>query len=187
MPVPENEVAVGKVYKTATGALRKVTQIDGDKVHYMKKSADTPSKWAPGHNKSSPPTIKKFAEEVDHFSERLKIELRPAPEEGPRSNAEHQKALGDFAETMRSHGVEVIPRYYVHDAVGGGGGLSGEFTVITTALTVLGTVLGAWLNSRYGRKAKLKIGDVEAEAQTVEEVEKLIKLAEKQHKSSSHE
>ncbi len=38
----------------------------------------------------------------------------------------------------------------------------------------LGAALGAWLHARYGRKVRLKIGEIEAEAQTPEEVEKLI-------------
>jgi hypothetical protein len=34
--------------------------------------------------------------------------------------------------------------------------------------------LGAWLKGRYGRKARVKIGDVEAEAQTIKEVGALL-------------
>lgn len=121
----------------------------------------------------------------------LKVKLLPASDEGPRGEPEYQKALADFAASLRSQGVEVSPRYYALDAAGGGGGLSGEFTVIAGAtaalLAAVRPCLVEWIKGRYGRKAKLKIGDVEAEAQTVEEVEKLIKLAEKQQKSSSHE
>jgi hypothetical protein len=36
----------------------------------------------------------------------------------------------------------------------------------------------AWLHAYYGRKVRLKVGDIEAEAQSVEEVEKLLKLVE---------
>ncbi len=49
--------------------------------------------------------------------------------------------------------------------------------IITIAVALgptLGTALGAWLHARYGRKVRLKIGEIEAEAQTPEEVEKLI-------------
>jgi hypothetical protein len=40
------------------------------------------------------------------------------------------------------------------------------------------TLLGAWLTARYGRKAQVKIGDVEAEAATVADVEALLRRAE---------
>lgn len=43
--------------------------------------------------------------------------------------------------------------------------------------TALGTVIGAWLHARFGRKVRLKIGDIEAESQTVDEVKKLIAYA----------
>lgn len=42
---------------------------------------------------------------------------------------------------------------------------------------MLGTAIGAWLHARYGRKVRLKIGEIEAEAQTVEEVETLLARA----------
>ena len=38
----------------------------------------------------------------------------------------------------------------------------------------IGTALGAWLHARYGRKVRIKVGDIEAEAQTPEELEKLL-------------
>ena len=45
------------------------------------------------------------------------------------------------------------------------------------ALPALAGILGVWLHARYGRKVPLKIGDIEAEAQTAEEVEKLLDTA----------
>ena len=121
-----------------------------------------------------------------HEMKSLKVQLLPAPGEGPRSTPEYQKALGGFAESLRSQGVEVSPRYYANDAIGGGGGLSGEFTVIAAAVAGLVAAvrpcLVEWIKGRYGRKTKLKIGDVEAEAHTIEEVEKLMKLAEQHQK-----
>ena len=57
----------------------------------------------------------------------------------------------------------------------------GTFTVdlaktVGPALGALGVAVAAWLG-RYGRKVRLKIGDFEAEARTVEEVEKLMEHA----------
>lgn len=41
------------------------------------------------------------------------------------------------------------------------------------------TALGVWLQARYGRRVRLKVGDIEAEARTKEEVEQLIARAQK--------
>ncbi len=48
----------------------------------------------------------------------------------------------------------------------------------------LGTVIGAWLQAKYGRKVRLKVGETEAEAQTVEEAGTLLKLAQQQQMKS---
>jgi hypothetical protein len=44
-------------------------------------------------------------------------------------------------------------------------------------LDLIGTFVGAWLHARYGRRVRLKVGELEAEAQTVKEVERLLALA----------
>jgi len=78
---------------------------------------------------------------------------------------------------------------YFRDAVGAGTTLLGKFIIPLTQ--TLGppffTLLGAWLTARYGRSVRLKIGDVEAQARTVEEVEKLLDSAKKfqQEKNSA--
>ncbi|SDN00205.1 hypothetical protein SAMN05216360_10531 [Methylobacterium phyllostachyos] len=41
----------------------------------------------------------------------------------------------------------------------------------------LGVILVAWLQGRAGRKVRLKVGDVEAEARTADEVERLLNKA----------
>ncbi len=38
-------------------------------------------------------------------------------------------------------------------------------------------VVGAWLHARYARKVRLKVGNIEAEAPTVKEVERLLDRA----------
>lgn len=81
----------------------------------------------------------------------------------------------------------------MHDSIGVGGGLSGEFGVIASAFgpalcTAVGTALGAFLNGRYGRKVRLRIGldrKIEVEAQTVEEIKELVKVAAQWRRKSS--
>jgi hypothetical protein len=42
----------------------------------------------------------------------------------------------------------------------------------------------AWLHARYGRKLRLKIGEIEIEAQTLKQVERLLSIAEASRKHS---
>ena len=42
------------------------------------------------------------------------------------------------------------------------------------SVPVFGTALVAWLGGRYGRKARVKVGDIEIEANTAEDVEELM-------------
>ena len=54
----------------------------------------------------------------------------------------------------------------------------GEIAVLANAFgPVLTGILGAWLQSKAGRKVRLKDGDIEVEAQTSHEVKELYNLA----------
>ncbi|SAL85764.1 hypothetical protein AWB68_07796 [Caballeronia choica] len=44
-------------------------------------------------------------------------------------------------------------------------------------ITALAAAAGVWISGRSGRKVRLKVGDIEAEARTIEEVEQLLKRA----------
>jgi hypothetical protein len=52
----------------------------------------------------------------------------------------------------------------------------GEFIVALSPVPapVFGTVLGAWLQARYGRRIRVKFNDIEIEAQTPGQVESLL-------------
>jgi len=116
-----------------------------------------------------------------------------APDDQSLSSREYQEDLRTVDRSLRSQGVEVSTRCYVHDSIGGGGGLSGEFGVIASALgpalcTAVGTALGAFLNGRYGRKVRLRTGldgKIAVEAQTVEEIKELVKVAAQWKRKSS--
>jgi hypothetical protein len=51
-------------------------------------------------------------------------------------------------------------------------------------LTPAGLAGGAWLHARYGRKLRLKIGEIEVEAQTLKQVERLLSIAEASRQNS---
>ena len=50
---------------------------------------------------------------------------------------------------------------------------------IPALLVPLAAVVGAWSHAKYGRKVSLKVGEIEAEAPTMEEIDKLLDRAEK--------
>jgi hypothetical protein len=110
----------------------------------------------------------------------LKIALLPLSDEV--ASWDVQDAFGEFATELQSHDVPisaqplVVPPGYVGGAPDL---LSGEFLlrVIPTIGPLVATAAGAWLHARYGRKVRIKAGDIEAEAQTAEEVEKLLNKA----------
>ena len=51
---------------------------------------------------------------------------------------------------------------------------SGHFSISVAEIAPVVTALPAWLAARNGRKVRLKIGKVEVEARSAEEVEKLL-------------
>ena len=112
----------------------------------------------------------------------LRLRLIPAPDDLAPSNPEYQKELRNLYQALKSEGLEATARSFAHDAVGGGGGLTGEFALIVTALAPViagaSALAGAWLHAKYGRKVSVKFGDVAASASTVEELEKVLRLVE---------
>ena len=50
------------------------------------------------------------------------------------------------------------------------------------ALPTLGTALVAWLGGRYGRKVRVKVGEVEVEANTVADIKDLLSRVEQMQK-----
>jgi hypothetical protein len=97
---------------------------------------------------------------------------------------EYQAELEKVASSLKQQGVKFSSRMRFEEAEGAPAFLLGSFTIeiAKSVGPILGAVIGAWLHARYGRKARLKIGDVEAEARTVEEVEKLLRVADEKQK-----
>jgi hypothetical protein len=118
-----------------------------------------------------------------------RLVLVPSPDDEPVFSAEYQKILSDFYGALKLEGVEASARMRAFDAAGAVSGLTGEFILTITALasvvTPIATLTGAWLHARLGRKVRLKIGDVEAEAQTVEDVKRLLDQAEQLKRRNS--
>ena len=66
--------------------------------------------------------------------------------------------------------------------VGLGLSIPPDFLTIAGSLGIggtIGSIVVAWLNGRAGRKVRLKVGDTEVEARTVDEVKQLLEFAQK--------
>jgi hypothetical protein len=124
-------------------------------------------------------------------TERIHIFLIAAPDDAPINSSEYQEQLHAFLSSLKSHGLHPGIRIQTMDAAWEPGPLGfqtaklvGEFGVpIVKGLAgVLTAAIGVWLHAKYGRKVRLEVkkdGGIKAEAQTVEEVKTLVKLAEK--------
>lgn len=94
----------------------------------------------------------------------------------PKDDAE------DFRTLLKEQDIKYSERAFIRDSGEYGGvTLLGEFTIMAKVLgpAVIGAV-SAWFAARQGRKLRVKIGDIEAEAGSIEEVEELLALAHKQ-------
>jgi hypothetical protein len=109
---------------------------------------------------------------------KLRLFLQAAPDEPSVGAPESQAGLREFSAALRAAGINASERVYVRDAAGDVS-LLGEFGIpLAQAIgPTLGVVLVSWLQGRAGRKVRIKIGDIEAEAQTLDEVEQLLRQA----------
>jgi hypothetical protein len=113
--------------------------------------------------------------------------LIAAPDDPPIPSAGYQGELKTFMQSLSAHGIEFRARVSLMESASGGGFNLGEFFIaLKTVGPPLAVAIGVWLRTKYGRKVKLKSKDVAVEASSVEEVEKLLKLAEKHHKKIDH-
>jgi hypothetical protein len=110
----------------------------------------------------------------------LNVTMIPALEDPGDRSPGYQRELGEFAKSLTKAGVEyeaapgslllTAPSPFIY------GGRFVIKMIEAHGATVVAAV-AAWLHGRSGRKVRLKVGEVEAQAQTVEEVEKLLKQA----------
>ncbi|MGP8243858.1 MAG: hypothetical protein ACLQVN_04985 [Bryobacteraceae bacterium] len=111
---------------------------------------------------------------------RLDLTLIPAVDDAPLHSREYQQELREFIESLQGRGFKVSVTIERIEAAAGGSPPTylGDFAVIfKTGAGALVAVIVAWLHSRRGRKVRLKTADFDASAQTVEEVQQLVKLA----------
>lgn len=124
------------------------------------------------------------ARERQRLAERGEVSLefvRACEAEDPRTE-DFQADMTEVSNTLKANGVVFSRAVMTFDSVDGTGFPLPEFTVLLktlgpVAIGALGAVSGGWVQARYGRKVRVKIGDLEAEGRSVEEVKALLKMA----------
>ena len=115
-------------------------------------------------------------------ADELELLLITTPDDAPWWTPEYQDEMSDLDCLLADGGVH----HSCLVAEGGPGCMGpleapalGELFIKLTehAVPVIGTAVGVWLHAKYGRRVRLKVGDIEAEAQTAEQVEKLLARA----------
>jgi hypothetical protein len=110
--------------------------------------------------------------------EKLEIRLQRAPDDPKLADPKFQEELRGFSKALRSAGIDYSQRAMAFDAADGLGYPLPEFLIAFSApIAALAALCGAWVQGRYGRKVRIKISDVEAEARTIEAIEHLLKRA----------
>lgn len=110
------------------------------------------------------------------------LELVPSEDDPPPRDAAFQGELSRFGAALGDAGVSYSQRALALDSAQAHGYPLPEFILALkilapSAIGAIGVAAGAWIQARYGRKARLKVGDVEAEGRTSEEVKALLEMA----------
>jgi hypothetical protein len=118
--------------------------------------------------------------EMEMEAPKLELTLIPAPDDAPLRSSKYQKGLRRFADSLKAEGVTYGLRVELIEAAGGGEApaiFSGIFTLATVLTVQVSRCVIAWQKGRSGRKVRVEIrpdGRLKAEAQTTEDVERLL-------------
>jgi hypothetical protein len=110
------------------------------------------------------------------------VELERAPDDPEVGEPAFQEELHGFASSLRKAGVPYKQRAFAMDSMEARGFPLPEFIIAIKTLgpPVISAVAGyavAWIQARAARKLRIRIGEVEAEAGTLAEIEALLNRA----------
>ena len=124
--------------------------------------------------------LKRKSMDVDIMQAKdLEITLIRSPDDPSLDSEQYQAALRDFDSALQSHGLNPSSRVLLIESAGiDVAPHLGVFAVnLKDALPVIGSVLTGWFAGRFGRKVRVKVGDIEVETSTVADAERLIAKA----------
>jgi hypothetical protein len=109
---------------------------------------------------------------------KVRFYLVSGEEDPPTFTFEGQSAIREVISALKANKIEADMPFMVMDSVEATSGYTGEIAVLIQAVSpILTGILAAWLQSKAGRKVRLKVGDIEVEARTVEEADQLLQRA----------
>jgi len=109
----------------------------------------------------------------------LQISMIPSPEDPPWRSDDYQSELRELGLALRGDGLEIYEVGSHAVRSGETPPISGEWRVKLGAMLepILNAPVGSWLQARRGRTARLRIGEIEADVRTAEELARVIKIA----------
>lgn len=109
----------------------------------------------------------------------LILELEAAPDDPHVSSPDFQQGLTEVSTALRDGGVAYSQRRMMFDSVGAQGYALGQYFIPLAQIagSIIGGALVAWVTGRAGRKLKIKVGEVELEANTAAEIDNLMAKA----------
>jgi hypothetical protein len=113
------------------------------------------------------------------YARDLQLELVPSSEDPPLQSQEYQNVLREFSDSLEIGNLSVSSQVLLIEAAGHeiAPHLGVFYTSLQSAIPVIGAALTSWFAGRYGRKVRVKVGDIEVEANTAADAEKLLKEA----------
>jgi hypothetical protein len=111
--------------------------------------------------------------------ERIKLTLIASTDDPSSRTHEYQASLREVERTLRALDSNVSVLASFQESADAAMFLKGGFTIAKSIGLAAIPAIGAWLHGRAGRKVRLKVGDIEAEAHSVAEIEELLKQADK--------
>ena len=110
---------------------------------------------------------------------RLHLTFIRAADDPPVSDPEFQRELRSFSAVLREAGIVHSQRGIAFDCAEAMGYPLGQYfiSLAQVAGPVVGVALGAWIQGRAGRKVRLKVMDIELEANSPAEIDHLVAQA----------
>jgi hypothetical protein len=110
-----------------------------------------------------------------------------ASDDPPQNDAAYLKQLSEFSRALNDSGVEYSQRGMAFDSIDALGFPLGEYTLRfgPMAAAAVSAPIAAWLTAKYGRKVRIKFGDVEVEGRSVQELNELLKLVDEHRQRAS--
>lgn len=109
---------------------------------------------------------------------KLTLSVIGALDDADEHSEAYQRELAQLEQGLRDTGAQIATHALMRKSMGASSLLTGDFTVVVQTMGPAAfTVLGVWIQSRLGRKVRIKIGDIEVEAGSAVEAERLLEKA----------